>query len=119
MDNGQDLFLYLGAKTSDKVLYDLFGYATQEEMKAEGIETFYPVEGSEPSELLSQMIEQIKAEKSAGPYPQLKIIYGADKRERELMNLCLCEDSVDKAKDFPYSDFIVMLHKSIQNRISS
>jgi hypothetical protein len=41
-------------------------------------------------------------------------MYGTDKRERELVNECLVEDSVDKNADFPYADFLQMLYKLIQ-----
>lgn len=75
-------------------------------MKLTGVDTFYPVEDNEINTLLASFLEQIKSEKSAGAYPPVRIMYGADKRERELVNECLVEDSVDKNSDFPYSDFL-------------
>lgn len=85
-------------------------------MKFSGITTFVPVEGSEHSVTLYSFIEQIRAERGGAAYAPLKIIYPGDGSEKEALETCLIEDSAEINKEFPYSDFLCMLHKLIRSK---
>jgi hypothetical protein len=49
-------------------------------------------------------------------YQPLRLIYAGDVQEREMIESCLVEDSVDINKEFPYNEFMQMLHKLIRNK---
>ena len=85
-------------------------------MKFNGVSTFTPVEDSEPSVMLSQLIEQLRSEKCGGSYAPLRLVYAGDSSEKELIENCLVEDSTDVQKEFPYSEFLCSLHKLIRNK---
>ena len=86
-------------------------------MKFSGVTTYTPVEGSEQGALLTAFIEQLRSEKFGGAYSPLRLVYsGADvATEKEIAETCFVEDSNDINKEFPYSDFLCMLHKLIRN----
>jgi len=107
--------LHLGNKCNEQFVQQVFGYANSYDMKFNGINAFYPLEYSEPSTRLSGLIEQIKAEKG-GAYQPLQIIYADDPGERDVLAQVFVEDSGDVNKDFPYNDFLCMLHKMIRNK---
>lgn len=64
-------------------------------MKFNNVTTFVPVEGSSQAALLSQFIEQLRSEKCGGSYAPLRLVYAGDQNEKELVETCLVEDSVD------------------------
>jgi hypothetical protein len=80
------------------------------------VTTFAPVDSLDTSMRLWQFIEQIRYEKSAGAYAPLRLILAGDAAEKELFESCLIEDSVDVNKEFPYSEFLCMLHKLIRSK---
>ena len=75
-----------------------------------------PMEGSDISNTLWAFIEHIRYEKIGVSYQPLRLIYAGDTQEREMIESCLIEDSVDINKEFPYSEFFCMLHKLIRNK---
>jgi hypothetical protein len=85
-------------------------------LKFSGVTQFAPVEGYEASQTLSQFMEQIRYEKCGGTYQPLRLVYAGDSQERELIESCLVEDSLDISKEFPYTDFLCMLHKMIRSK---
>ena len=56
-DNNEYIYLFLGSQVSDDFIYNVFGYTNVNDMKFNGVTTFTPVEGSEPSQTLSAFIE--------------------------------------------------------------
>lgn len=49
----------------------------------------------------------------------MRMVYVGDNvAEKEFQELCLVEDSADVNKEFPYSEFLCMLHKLIRNKTS-
>ena len=85
-------------------------------MKFSLVTQFTPAEGSEAGNLLFAFIEQLRAEKGGVAYAPLKIIYPQDPLEKEALDSCLVEDSIEINKEFPYSEFLCMLHKLIRNK---
>ncbi len=65
---------------------------------------------------LWSFIEQIRYEKVGGANAPLRLIYAGDQNEKELIENCMVEDSVDVNREFPYTDFLCMLHKLIRNK---
>ena len=88
-------------------------------MKFNQVVQFAPVEGSDNSQMLWNLIEQLRAEKAGAPYAPLKIIFPGDPQEKEVLESCYIEDSAETNKEFPYSDFLCTLHKLIRNKLSS
>lgn len=78
--------------------------------------TFAPTEGLEASSLLWNLIEQLRYEKMGVAYQPLRLVLGGDGQEKELIEQCLVEDSADINKEFPYTDFLCMVHKLIRNK---
>ena len=78
--------------------------------------TFAPTETLEASTRLWQLIEQIRYEKNGGAYAPLRLILAGDAAEKELFETSLVEDSADFNREFPYSDFLCMLHKLIRSK---
>jgi hypothetical protein len=64
-------------------------------MKFSGVTTFAPIEGSDLSAMLSQLIEQLRSEKSGGSYAPLRLVYAGDSSEKEMFDNCLVEDSIN------------------------
>ncbi len=86
-------------------------------MKFNGITTFYPTEELPVSLTLSAFLEQLRSEKIGVGYQPVRLIYQGDSnQEKELVETCLVEDSVDLQKEFPYTEFLCMLHKLIRNK---
>ena len=86
-----------------------------------GVSPFTPTE-SAASGILNTLIEQLRYEKAgtAGAYPPVRVFVDGDKKGMEvLFDECLVEDAVDKNSEFPYSDFLSMLHKRIRATISN
>ena len=86
-----------------------------------GVSTFAPTE-SPASGVLNTLIEQLRYEKAgtAGAYPPVRVFVDGDKKGMEaLFDECLVEDAMDKNSEFPYSDFLSMLHKRIRATISN
>lgn len=118
IDNGEYLYLYLSSSVNDGFIQQVFGYHNFSDLKFNGITTFTPIEEQEASMKLSQLIEQIRNEKGGCTYQPLRLIYAGSKDEKIIMESCLVEDSADINKDFPYSEFLCMLHKLIRNKTS-
>ena len=78
--------------------------------------SFTVLDGSEISAVLSQLIEQIRTEKSGGSYAPLRLVYAGDSSEKEMFDNCLVEDSINQTNEFPYSEFLCTLHKLIRNK---
>lgn len=117
VDNGDYIFFYIGNYVSEEFVQQVFGYQNFNDLKFSGVTAFVPLE-SEVSQRLSSLIEQIRTERG-GSYPPMRMIYVGDNvAEKEFQELCLVEDSADINKEFPYSDFLCMLHKLIRNKTS-
>ena len=127
IDNGEYIYVYLGNQVSDTFIYNVrskkrayliqvFGYANFSDMKFSGITTFAPIEGSDLSAVLSQLIEQLRSEKSGGSYAPLRLVYAGDSSEKEMFDNCLVEDTINQSNEFPYSEFLCTLHKLIRNK---
>lgn len=77
---------------------------------------FIPTD-SAASQILNNLIEQLRYEKggTAGAYPPVRVFVDGDKKGVEMLfDECLVEDAMDKNTEFPYSDFLSMLHKRIR-----
>lgn len=74
IDNGAYLYLYLGSQVQDSFIQNVFGYHNLSDLKFNGVTTFAPLEGSQPSMLLSQFIEQLRSEKFGGAYAPLRLV---------------------------------------------
>lgn len=96
LDNGDYLYLYLGNQVSDTFIYNVFGYANFSDLKFNGVTTFAPLEGSDISATLSALIEQLRQEKSGCSYAPLRLVYAGDSNEREMLESCLVEDSLNQ-----------------------
>ena len=86
-----------------------------------GVSSFTPTE-SAASGILNSLIEHLRYEKAgtAGAYPPVRVFVDGDTKGMEvLFDECLVEDAVDKNSEFPYSDFLSMLHKRIRATISN
>lgn len=63
------------------------------------------------------MLEQIRNEKggTAGAYAPVRVIVDGDQKGIEMLfEECLVESTVDIKSEFPYTDFLSMLHKRIR-----
>ncbi len=85
-------------------------------MKFNGVTTYQPLEASPHAALLTQFMEQLRLEKCGGSYMPLRLVYAGDSSEKELIESCMVEDSLDAQKEFPYSEFLCSLHKLIRNK---
>ena len=94
----------------------MFGFANFSDLKFNGVTAFAPLEDSPASQLLCQFVEAVRCEKTGLTYQPLRLVYAGDAQEREMIESCLIEDSVDINKEFPYSEFMQMLHKLIRNK---
>lgn len=94
----------------------MFGYANFSDLKFNGVTTYAPLDGSPHAALLSQFMEQLRSEKCGGSYMPLRLVYAGDSSEREMIEACMVEDSLDVQKEFPYSEFLCSLHKLIRNK---
>ena len=86
-----------------------------------GVSPYTPIETA-ASGILNTLIEQLRYEKAgtAGAYPPVRVFVDGDKKGMEMLfDECLVEDAVDKNSEFPYSDFLSMLHKRIRATISN
>ena len=87
---------------------------------ASGTSPYTVVDRSESSQILNSLIEQIRYEKggTAGAFAPVRVFIDGDmKGQEELFNECLVEEAVDKNTEFPYQDFLCMLHKRIRTKI--
>lgn len=83
-------------------------------MKFNQVTTFAPLEGSPASTALSQLIEQLRSEKTGGSYQPLRLVYAGDGNEKEMLDSCMVEDSINNDKEFAYTEFLCLLHKLIR-----
>ena len=74
----------------------MFGYANFSDLKFNGVTTFAPLEGSDVSATLSALIEQLRQEKSGCSYAPLRLVYAGDSNEKEMLESCLVEDSLNQ-----------------------
>ena len=128
IDNGDYIYFYVGNQVDDSFIqyvllslhsnYQVFGYQTFADLKFNGVTAFTPLEDSDASTRLWQLIEQIRYEKNGGSQAPLRLVLAGDPSEKEMFETCLIEDSVDINKEFPYSDFLCMLHKLIRSKTS-
>lgn len=116
MDNSEYIVFYVGSKVSDEFVQQVFGYHNFSDLRLNQVKTFYPVEGASASSTLWQLIEEIRYTKGGLPYAPVRLVLAGDNMEREVLESCLVEDSVDINKEFPYNDFLCMLHKLIRNK---
>lgn len=94
----------------------MFGYANFSDLKFNGVTAFAPVEGSNASAILYALIEQLRSEKTGSSYAPLRLVYAGDSSEKEMLDSCLVEDSINQSNEFPYSEFLCTLHKLIRNK---
>jgi len=85
-------------------------------LKFNGITTLVPSEELPASQTLWAFIEQLRYEKIGVAYQPLRLVYAGESQEKEMIETCLVEDSVDINKEFPYTEFLCMLHKLIRNK---
>jgi hypothetical protein len=43
-------------------------------------------------------------------------VYAGDGSEKEMLDSCMVEDSINTNNEFPYSEFLCTLHKLIRNK---
>ncbi len=108
------VYLYIGSQVPDEFIQILFGFQNFSDMKFNHVTYFQPLETPE-SQALSGLIEQIRAEKT-GSYAPLKLLMAGDASESESLQSFLVEDSTNVNKEFPYSDFLCMLHRLIRHK---
>ena len=61
------------------------------------------------------LIEQIKAEKGGAALSPVRVFIDGDQNSTNmLLEECVVEDTIDKNSEFPYQDFLCMLHKRIR-----
>lgn len=58
----------------------------------------------------------MRAEKTGCAYAPLRLVYAGDANEKEMLDACMVEDSINNDKEFPYSEFLCTLHKLIRNK---
>ena len=79
-------------------------------------------EEHEASSIFNTLLEQLRYEKggTAGSYQPTRIFLDALSRSKKsfmndlLFEECLAEESLDRGKDFQYSEFLCYLHKRIR-----
>jgi hypothetical protein len=71
-----------------------------------------PVEGSEASQILSSLIEQIKYEKGGqGACPVRIIVEGDREGAQTIFDECLVEETQEGSQIIGYQDFLASIHK--------
>jgi len=84
------------------------------------VSPFVPDETQEASTILNNFLEQIRYEKggAAGACAPVRVWVEGDPKVKDILfDECLVEDAVDKNTEFPYQDFLCMLHKRIRAKI--
>ena len=77
VDNGEYIFFYIGNYVNEDFIQNVFGYQNFNDLKFSQVTTFTPLEGSDVSQRLSALIEQIRTEKG-GAYPPMRMVYVGD-----------------------------------------
>lgn len=124
LDNGEFINFFVCSMVPDEFVQQVFGYNDFQELAhniESGVTPYAPIE-SEASQIIHSLLEQLRYEKggTAGAYAPIRIFLDGDKGGlTRLYDECLIEDAVDPNAEFPYQEFLRMLHKRIRTKLAT
>lgn len=113
IDNGDYIYLYVGSRLEEQLIYDIFGYESFEQLVHYGVSTLEVQMETDAYIRIINIIEQLRSE-STDSYQPIEVILENSIKFKELKMYSLIEDSINTNREFSYPDFMSHLHNIIR-----
>jgi len=113
IDNGDFIFLYVGSSISSNLIYDIFGYEDWNTIHYHGISTLETQMDTDAYQRIINITEQLRSEND-GTYQPIQVVLDGSMRQKQLKLYAMIEDTMNKNREFTYSDFMAHLHTLIR-----